>query len=145
MRTPFRMGYDLPRLRNRLMMNVVAMMNMVTVMTMVVMTMPRFGGGDEKQAKKYDAGDAQHGVSYSTMSRSSLAVTVELRIQHDVVPDHQRLKRLDRLQVGFMLSVEIKHDLVFGFTNSVDDPNHGTSQSGAPQNKQRDASENRLK
>jgi hypothetical protein len=142
MRTPFRMSYDLPRLRNRLVINMMAMMHMMPVM--VVVTMPRFSGGDEKQAKKYDAGDAQHVVSYSTMSRSTLAVTVELRIQHDVVTNHQCLERLDRLQIGFVLGVEISHDFFFGLANSVDNPNDRTCQGGAPQNQQCDAGENRL-
>jgi hypothetical protein len=54
------MSYDLSRLRNRLVMNVMSLLNIVTMMTMVVVTMPRFGRGDKKQTKKYDADDAQH-------------------------------------------------------------------------------------
>jgi hypothetical protein len=40
MRAPFRMGYNLPRRNDRLMMNMVTMMNMV----MAMMTMAGFGG-----------------------------------------------------------------------------------------------------
>lgn len=92
-RASFRVGYNLPRLRNR---PVMRMMPMISVMV-IIMPMASLGGGNKKQAKKYDAGDAQHAVSYLTVSRSSLTVAVELRIQHDIVTDYQCLKGFNRL------------------------------------------------
>ena len=88
-RAPFRMRYDLRRQRRNV--------NPVVPNVMVPMVMPGFRRRNKKQASEYDAGDAQHDVSYLTVSGNTLAVTVELRIQHNVVTNYESFEGFDGL------------------------------------------------